>query len=65
MKLIPSTIERVNQVHVKALRAAGYAVTIMSPSELRGAGPELIENSMINAAWDSIDTLVGCESQEN
>lgn len=43
---------------VDELRAAGYAVVVFNPDELRGVAPRRIEDRMIECGNDAIDILV-------
>ena len=43
-----------NEMTVNELRETGYAVVIFAPSELNGANPEKVEDSLTEAAWDII-----------
>jgi hypothetical protein len=43
-----------NYDSVKALRNAGYAVTLWNPDELRGADAKRVEDSIIDAGWEII-----------
>lgn len=40
---------------INALRERGFAVTIFTPEELRGADPGNVEADMVARGWDSID----------
>ena len=37
------------------LRDQGFAVAAFTPSELRGADPDRIEDAMVQMGWDAID----------
>ena len=39
---------------VNELRESGYAVVLFTPSELNGADPEKVEDSLTETAWDII-----------
>ena len=43
-----------HEMTVNELRESGYAVVLFTPSELNGANPEKVEDSLIEAAWDII-----------
>lgn len=46
--------------HMKAireLRDSGYAVCIFNPEELRGAKPHKVEDELVYAGFEIIDTL--------
>ena len=42
---------------IRALRDSGYAVCIFNPEELRGAKPHKVEDELVSAGWEVIDTL--------
>lgn len=42
------------EMTINELRESGYAVVIFTPSELNGANPEKVEDSLIETAWDII-----------
>ena len=46
---------------VGALRSLGYAVVVISPEELEGCKPSLLEESLISYAWDAIEDLKRAE----
>jgi hypothetical protein len=51
---------KMTEEHVKAiqeLRDLGYAVCIFNPEELNGAKPHKVEDELVSAGWDIIDTL--------
>lgn len=42
---------------IKKFREAGYALTIFSPEELRGASTRDFENRMVELGWEVVDSL--------
>ena len=42
---------------IKKFREAGYALTIFSPEELRGASTSDFEDRMVELGWEVIDSL--------
>ena len=42
---------------IKKFREAGYALTIFSPEELRGASTRDFENRMVVLGWEVVDSL--------
>lgn len=48
---------------IKALRKAGFAVAVFSPSELRGVEPAKVEAQLVEYGWDVIDALDTWELQ--
>ena len=42
---------------IKKFREAGYALTIFSPQELRGASTRDFENRMVELGWEVVDSL--------
>ena len=42
---------------IKKFREAGYALTIFSPEELRGASTSDFENRMVELGWEVVDSL--------
>ena len=42
---------------IRELRDLGYAVCIFNPEELRGAKPHKVEDELVSAGWEVIDTL--------
>jgi hypothetical protein len=42
------------ELTIQELREAGYAVVIFTPSELEGADPQKVEDSLVETAWDII-----------
>jgi|688.fasta_scaffold228554_2 hypothetical protein len=42
---------------IKKFRQAGYALTIFSPEELRGASTRDFENRMVELGWEVVDSL--------
>lgn len=42
---------------IQELRIKGFAVTIFTPEELRGASPDSVEDIMIERGWDVINCL--------
>ena len=42
---------------IKKMRAMGYAICIFSPDELRGADTDGVEEQLVQAGWDAIDSL--------
>lgn len=42
------------EMTVNELRESGYAVVLFTPSELDGANPVKVEDSLIETAWDII-----------
>ena len=42
---------------IKKFREAGYALTIFSPQELRGALTRDFENRMVELGWEVVDSL--------
>ena len=42
---------------IKSLREKGYALCIFSPDELRGAPADDVEQELVTAGWDVIDSL--------
>ena len=49
---------------LEELRAAGYAVCVFSPEELREANPRDVESRMSTEGYETIEALVG-EDPEN
>ena len=45
------------EMTVENLRSMGYAVTLFSPEELKGADVRDVENQMTSAANETIDIL--------
>ena len=43
---------------IRELRDLGYAVCIFTPEELRGTKPHKVEDELVSAGWDIIDSLV-------
>jgi hypothetical protein len=43
------------QQALELLRDKGFAVAAFTPSELRGACPDHIEDAMVQMGWDAID----------
>ena len=43
---------------IRELRDLGYAICIFTPEELRGAKPHKVEDELVSAGWDIIDSLV-------
>lgn len=54
------TSEQLNVL--KELVAEGHAVVVITPEELNGADPDLVEDRLIELSWDVIDTLTFAES---
>ena len=42
---------------IKKFREAGYALTIFSPAELRGASTRDFEDRMVELGWEVVDSL--------
>ena len=42
---------------IRKFREAGYALTIFSPEELRGASTRDFENRMVELGWEVVDSL--------
>jgi hypothetical protein len=42
---------------IRELRDSGYAVCIFNPEELRGAKPHKVEDELVSAGWEIIDSL--------
>ena len=42
---------------IRKFREAGYALTIFSPQELRGASTRDFENRMVELGWEVVDSL--------
>ena len=42
---------------IRKFRDAGYALTIFSPEELRGAPADDFENRMVELGWEVVDSL--------
>ena len=51
------------EMTINELRESGYAVVIFTPSELNGANPEKVEDSLIETAWDIIS--INAQDAEN
>lgn len=45
------------QAALKSLREKGYAICVFSPDELRGAAQDDVEQELVGAGWDIIDSL--------
>jgi hypothetical protein len=45
------------QAALKSLREKGYAICVFSPDELRGASQDDVEQELVGAGWDIIDSL--------
>lgn len=43
---------------IRELRDLGYAICIFNPEELKGAVPRKVEDELVSAGWDIIDSLV-------
>ena len=39
------------------LRDKGFAVAAFTPTEMRGADPDRIEDAMVQMGWDAVDLL--------
>lgn len=46
------------------LRAAGYAVCIFNPEELGACVPGDLEESLVNYAWEAIESLSRVNTKE-
>jgi len=42
---------------LQVLRDKGFSVAAFTPTEMRGADPDRIEDAMVQMGWDAIDTL--------
>jgi hypothetical protein len=42
---------------LRLLRDKGFAVAAFTPTELRGADPDRIEDAMVQMGWDAVDSL--------
>jgi hypothetical protein len=51
-QMTPEQIDAIDE-----LRAAGFAVTVMTPDELDGASPSKVEDLMWERAWNAVGTL--------
>jgi hypothetical protein len=51
------TIPEESMKVIRELRDLGYAVCIFNPDELRGAKPHKVEDELVSAGWEIIDTL--------
>lgn len=43
------------QQALQLVRDKGFAVAAFTPTELRGADPDRVEDSMVQMGWDAID----------
>ena len=59
-------MKSMHEMTVNELRESGYAVVLFAPSELDGADPERVEDSLTDAAWDiiSIHAEYGNETED-
>lgn len=62
-RLPTATWKRAKQA-VADLRGNGYAVVIFNPEELDGCPACDLEGSLVEYAWEAIDTLKKCNAQE-
>jgi hypothetical protein len=49
---------------LRELRSHGYAAVIFSPEELDGCPASDLEGSLVEYAWEAIDRLKKCNTQE-